>query len=154
MLIAGAILMIACHLTFALVLPAYPSTALAFTAIIILGISFSLVPASLWPSVPKIMDKRYLGSAYSLIFWVQNIGLALFPILIGYVLQASNPGVTDPLKYNYTAPMLLFASLGVLALLFGIWLKVLNARNHYGLEDPNIKDKKAVAEAEVAEGDA
>lgn len=154
MLIAGAILMIACHLTFALLLPAYPSTALAFTAIIILGISFSLVPASLWPSVPKIMDKRYLGSAYSLIFWVQNIGLALFPILIGKVLQISNPGVTDPLKYNYTVPMLLFASLGVLALFFGIYLKVLNTRNHYGLEDPNIKDKKEVAEAEVAEGDA
>ena len=153
MLIAGAVLMIACHLTFALLLPVVPSTALAFTAIIILGISFSLVPASLWPSVPKIMDKRYLGSAYSLIFWVQNIGLALFPILIGYVLQASNPGVTDPLKYNYTVPMLLFASLGVLALVFGIWLKVLNARNHYGLEDPNIVDKKEVAEAEVADGD-
>lgn len=114
MLIVGAILMIACHLTFALLLPKYPSAGLAFTAIVILGISFSLVPAALWPSVPKIMDARFLGSAYSLIFWVQNIGLALFPILIGVVLTASNPGITDPMKYNYTAPMLLFASLGVL----------------------------------------
>ena len=148
MLIAGAVLMIICHLTFALVLPQYPQTWLAFTAIIILGISFSLVPASLWPSVPKIMEARYLGSAYSLIFWVQNIGLALFPILIGNVLQWSNPGVTDPLKYNYTVPMLLFASLGVLALIFGLWLLALNKKHGYGLEDPNIKPTLAEKTAE------
>ncbi len=139
MLIGGAVLMIICHLTFALVLPAYPAPWLAFTAIVVLGVSFSLVPASLWPSVPKVMDARYLGSAYSLIFWVQNIGLALFPILIGKVLMWSNPGISDPMQYNYTAPMLLFASLGVLALFFGIWLKALNAKNNYGLEEPNIK---------------
>ncbi|MDE6854043.1 MAG: MFS transporter [Muribaculaceae bacterium] len=154
MLIAGAILMIACHLTFALVLPVYPATWLAFTAIIVLGISFSLVPASLWPSVPKIMEARYLGSAYSLIFWVQNIGLALFPILIGQVLMWSNPGISDPMKYNYTAPMLLFASLGVLALIFGIWLKALNAKHKYGLEDPNMTSSKEVLEAETEQADA
>ncbi|MDE6525672.1 MAG: MFS transporter, partial [Muribaculaceae bacterium] len=154
MLIGGAVLMIICHLTFALILPAYPQTWIAFTAIIVLGISFSLVPASLWPSVPKIMEARYLGSAYSLIFWVQNIGLALFPILIGNVLEWTNPGVTNPMEYNYTVPMLLFASLGVLALIFGIWLKALNARNHYGLEEPNIKSKVDVLEAESREGDA
>ena len=142
MLIFGAVLMIVCHLTFALVLPSVPSTAIAFSAIVVLGISFSLVPAALWPSVPKIMEARYLGSAYSLIFWVQNVGLCLFPILIGQVLQASNPGITDPLKYNYTVPMLVFASLGVLALGFGIWLKILDARNHYGLELPNINPTK------------
>lgn len=140
MLIFGAILMIVCHLTFALVLPIVPSVAIAFTAIVVLGISFSLVPAALWPSVPKIMDARFLGSAYSLIFWVQNVGLCLFPILIGKVLSASNPGVTDPLQYNYTVPMLVFASLGAAALVFGIWLKILDARNHYGLELPNITD--------------
>ena len=139
MLIGGAVLMIVCHLTFALLLPVYPSTVLAFAAIVVLGISFSLVPASLWPSVPKIMEARYLGSAYSLIFWVQNIGLALFPVLIGKVLMWSNPGVSDPMQYNYTAPMLVFASLGVLALIFGIWLKILNAKHNYGLEEPNIK---------------
>ncbi len=139
MLILGAILMIACHLTFALVLPTYPKTWVAFTAIIILGVSFSLVPASLWPSVPKIMDARYLGSAYSLIFWVQNIGLSLFPILIGSVLNSVNEGVEDPLKYDYTVPMLMFASLGVLALLFGFWLLALDKKHKYGLELPNIK---------------
>lgn len=150
MLILGAILMIICHLTFALLLPVFPSEALAFSAIVILGVSFSLVPAALWPSVPKIMEARFLGSAYSLIFWVQNIGLALFPILIGQVLTASNPGVTDPMEYNYTNPMLLFASLGVLALLFGIWLKIVDAKNHYGLELPNIvkNDEEKLMESE------
>ena len=150
MLILGAILMIACHLTFALIVLAYPSAAIAFSAIIILGISFSLVPAALWPSIPKIMDARFLGSAYSLIFWVQNIGLALFPILIGKVLTASNPGVTDPMKYDYTNPMLLFASLGVLALIFGLILKAVDAKKHYGLELPNIVKNK---EQEVFESE-
>ncbi|MBO4945420.1 MAG: MFS transporter [Muribaculaceae bacterium] len=138
MLIIGSILMIVCHLTFALILPAAPSMALAFSAIVILGISFSLVPAALWPSIPKIMDARYLGSAYSLIFWVQNIGLALFPILIGQVLTATNRGVSDPMDYNYTWPMLLFAALGALALLFSICLKVLDKKHNYGLEKPNM----------------
>lgn len=154
MLILGALLMIMCHLTFALLVPRFPETWLAFSAIVVLGISFSLVPAALWPSVPKVMEARYLGSAYSLIFWVQNIGLALFPILIGAVLQAVNPGVTDPLEYDYTVPMLLFASLGVLALICGLWLKALNNRHHYGLEEPNIKPSAEAEEAEVVEGDA
>ncbi|MCM1163375.1 MAG: MFS transporter [Muribaculaceae bacterium] len=138
MLILGAILMIVCHLTFAFVVPATKSEFITYSAIVVLGISFSLVPAALWPSVPKVMDKRFLGSAYSLIFWVQNIGLAFVPIIIGQVLTSTNPGITDPMQYNYTAPMCVFASLGVLALIFGIILKAMDARNHYGLEKPNI----------------
>ncbi|WP_301196812.1 MFS transporter, partial [uncultured Duncaniella sp.] len=139
MLILGAILMIVCHLTFAFVVPATQSELITYSAIVVLGVSFSLVPAALWPSVPKIMDKRFLGSAYSLIFWVQNIGLAFVPIIIGKVITWSNPGVTDPLQYDYTMPMCCFAALGVLALIFGIILKSMNAVYHYGLEDPNIK---------------
>ncbi|MDE6037501.1 MAG: MFS transporter, partial [Duncaniella sp.] len=96
MLILGSLLLICCHLIFALVLPATGSQALALTTIIVLGVSFSLVPAALWPSVPKVMDARYLGSAYSLIFWVQNIGLFGIPILFGSMLEASNEGVADP----------------------------------------------------------
>ena len=146
MLILGSLLMIVCHLTFALVLPIYPSKAVAFAAIILLGISFSLVPASLWPSIPKIMDKRFLGSAYSLIFWVQNFGLSGTPMLIGWALEKSNPGVAEQIaagvegaSYNYTLPMMMFASLGVLALLFSLWLKGMDKRNGYGLERPNIE---------------
>ena len=139
MLMLGAILMIVCHLTFALVLPATQSVVVAYAGIILLGISFSLVPAALWPSVPKLVDSRLLGSAYAVIFWIQNIGLYAFPMLIGSVLQSSNPGVTDPLQYNYTMPMLLFASLGVFALILGIWLKAEDKRKGYGLEEPNMK---------------
>ena len=139
MLILGAILMIACHLTFAFVVPATQNVFITLTAIVVLGISFSLVPAALWPSVPKLIEPKLLGSAYALIFWIQNIGLYAFPMVIGNVLQSSNPGVTDPLKYNYTAPMCLFASLGVAALLLGLYLKFIDKKGGYGLEEPNIK---------------
>ncbi len=143
MLIFGALLMIACHLVFALVLPALKGTVIAvivaYLSIILLGISFSLVPASLWPSVPKLVDNKLLGSAYAVIFWIQNIGLYSFPMIIGATLRMSNPGIEDPLQYNYTIPMLIFASLGVLALLFGLWLKVEDKKRGYGLEEPNIQ---------------
>ena len=139
MLILGAVLMIVCHLVFAFVVPATQSVVITLAAIIVLGISFSLVPAALWPSVPKLIDGKLLGSAYALIFWIQNIGLYAFPMIIGSVLKASNPGVSDPLKYNYTIPMVVFAMLGVAALLLGIYLKAIDKKGGYGLEEPNIK---------------
>ena len=151
MLIFGAILMIVCHLTFALVLPATQSEIIAYGAIILLGISFSLVPASLWPSVPKLVDNKLLGSAYAVIFWIQNIGLYAFPMIIGAVLTSTNPGVENPLDYNYTVPMLVFASLGVLALILGVTLKALDAKNHYGLELPNIQSEETLEEELGAE---
>lgn len=154
MLIFGALLMILCHLTFALVLPATKSAFVAYAAIIVLGISFSLVPASLWPSVPKLVDNRLLGSAYAVIFWIQNIGLYAFPMIIGAVLAATNPGVDNPMEYNYTVPMLVFASLGGLALIIGIALKALDAKKHYGLELPNISDNKTTSEELAAEIEA
>jgi transporter, major facilitator family protein len=142
MLIFGALLLIICHVVFALVLPAMKGSGvvgpiIAFFAIILLGISFSLVPASLWPSVPKLVDNRLLGSAYAVIFWIQNIGLFVFPMLIGSVLRSVNAGVEDPLQYNYTVPMLIFASCGVVALLLGLTLKGMDKKKGYGLELPN-----------------
>ena len=91
MLMFGSILLIVCHLTFAFILPLFKDSAIggvliAYVTILILGASFSLVPASLWPSVPKLVDQKVIGSAYALIFWIQNIGLWLFPLLIGKVL--------------------------------------------------------------------
>ena len=139
MLIIGAMLMIICHLIFAFVVPATQSVIITYAAIILLGISFSLVPAALWPSVPKLIDDKLIGSAYALIFWIQNIGLYAFPMIIGSVLRSSNPGVTDPLKYDYTAPMLVFVSLGVIALILGFLLKALDKKKGYGLELPNIQ---------------
>lgn len=95
MLIIGAVLVCTCHLIFAL---APLTVSVAYIAIIILGVSFSLVPAALWPSVPKLVHERYLGSAYSVIFWIQNIGLFAFPILIGWTLNFSNPGMSQTNK--------------------------------------------------------
>lgn len=139
MLMLGAILMIVCHLIFAITPAAYFTKGVAYSAIVILGVSFSLVPAALWPSVPKLVENRYLGSAYSVIFWIQNIGLMLFPMLIGWVLAITNKGVTNPLEYDYTVPMLIFSSLGVFALLLSFWLKAEDRKKGYGLELPNIK---------------
>ena len=144
MLILGSLLLIFCHLTFAFVLPLFKGSAIggiaiAYITILVLGSSFSLVPASLWPSVPKLVDAKVIGSAYALIFWIQNIGLWLFPLLIGKVLDKTNPGVDDPTKFNYTAPLVMLAGLGVAALLLGFVLKVVDKKKGLGLEEPNIK---------------
>ena len=130
MMMVGAIIMVICHSIFAFVLPAYPSKTLALCTILVLGVSFSLVPASMWPSVPKIIDEKILGSAYCLIFWVQNIGLCLVPMLIG-TLRVSTDG--------YVVPMIVFASFGVLAFLLSLALKVEDKKKGYGLELPNKK---------------
>ncbi|MDO4704072.1 MFS transporter [Tannerella sp.] len=157
MLMLGSILLIICHLTFAFVLPMFKGNniggiILAFVTILVLGSSFSLVPAALWPSVPKLVDSKVIGSAYALIFWIQNIGLWLFPLLIGKVLNASNPEIVQQLadgtiapevaavSYNYTNPLMMLASLGILALVMGFWLKMEDKRKGYGLEKPNISD--------------
>lgn len=145
MLILGSILLIICHLTFAFVLPLFKESQVggvmvAYLTILVLGASFSLVPASLWPSVPKLVDAKIIGSAYALIFWIQNIGLWLFPMLIGKVLNNSNKGITDPTKYDYTNPLLMLASLGIIALAIGLILKVVDKKKHLGLEEPNIKE--------------
>lgn len=144
MLVLGSVLLIACHLTFAFVLPMFRGNdvggvIVAYLTILVLGASFSLVPASLWPSVPKLVDAKIIGSAYALIFWIQNIGLWLIPLLIGNVLDATNVGITDPTKLNYTAPLLMLAGLGVAALVIGLFLKVVDKKKHLGLEEPNIK---------------
>ncbi|MBQ7623195.1 MAG: MFS transporter, partial [Bacteroidales bacterium] len=130
MLMLGSVIMIACHLSFAFLLPVFPYKWLALVLIVVLGVSFSLVPAALWPSVPKIIDEKVLGSAYCLIFWVQNIGLCLVPVLIGSLRQGTG---------GYTVPMLVFSSFGVLAFLFSLLLKTEDRRKGYGLELPNIK---------------
>lgn len=167
MLILGSLLLIACHLTFAFILPMFKGSPVggvivAYVTILVLGASFSLVPASLWPSVPKLVDANVIGSAYALIFWIQNIGLWLFPLLIGKVLDSTNPQIVQGLangtltpeqaavSYNYTVPLVMLACLGALALVFGIVLKRLDARKHYGLELPNvIKDVDVSVEGEV-----
>ena len=149
MLIVGALLLIVCHLVFAFVLPATHSKLIAYATIVVLGVSFSLVPAALWPSVPKIIDEKILGSAYCLIFWVQNIGLCFVPMLIGSVLASSNAANeaviaakaagAEFIPYNYTVPLIIFAGFGVAAFVIALYLKALDSKRHLGLEEPNIK---------------
>ena len=160
MLMIGSILLVICHLTFAFILPLFKGSAIggtivAYVTILVLGASFSLVPAALWPSVPKLVDEKIIGSAYALIFWIQNIGLWLFPLLIGNVLEstnATNQAVIDAkaaieagetgvlVPYDYQWALVMLAALGVAALLIGLYLKVVDKKKHLGLEEPNIKD--------------
>jgi MFS family permease len=156
MLMLGALLLIVCHLTFAFVLPLFKGSAIggtivAYLTILILGSSFSLVPAALWPSVPKLVDEKIIGSAYALIFWIQNIGLWLFPLLIGRVLDTTNPELIAQLEaglisseeaavqYNYTWPLVMLACLGVAAFVISLILKIVDKKRSLGLETPNIK---------------
>ena len=155
MLVFGSLLLIACHLTFAFVLPMFRDSAVggvavAYITILVLGASFSLVPASLWPSVPKLVDSKIIGSAYALIFWIQNIGLWLFPLLIGKVLDNTNQDITAAVEagtmeaekaatsYDYTYALIMLAALGIAALIIGLILKVIDRKQHLGLELPNI----------------
>lgn len=170
MLVIGSLLLIACHLTFAFILPMFKGSPVggvivAYVTILVLGASFSLVPASLWPSVPKLVDAKIIGSAYALIFWIQNIGLWLFPLLIGKVLDSTNPQIATDLangsiteaqaaiSYNYTWALVMLACLGVAALLIGLWLKVIDRKHHLGLEEPNIKPAISAEEAQVADAE-
>ena len=144
MLMLGSILLVICHLTFAFVLPVFKGSAVggtvvAYVTILVLGASFSLVPAALWPSVPKLVDEKIIGSAYAAIFWIQNIGLGLFPALIGMVLDKTNPKGTPAHELNYTWALVMLAALGIAALLISIYLKAVDKKKGYGLEEPNIK---------------
>lgn len=160
MLVLGSLLLIACHLTFAFILPLFKGNAvggviIAYITILVLGASFSLVPASLWPSVPKLVDSKIIGSAYALIFWIQNIGLWLFPLLIGKVLTSTNTDIeaqvaagtmtqeVASVSYNYTWALVMLAGLGVAALFIGLYLKIVDKKKHLGLELPNIQDSSA-----------
>ncbi|HOW30710.1 MAG TPA: MFS transporter [Bacteroidales bacterium] len=145
-MILGAVLLIFVHAMFAI--PVFNNYIFAIFLIIVLGIGFSLVPSAMWPSVPKIIPEKQLGTAYAMIFWVQNWGLMGVPALIGWVLdrwcvvKAGSKladGTIIPPSYNYTIPMLILMSLGVLALGFAFLLKAEDRKKGYGLELPNIK---------------
>jgi MFS family permease len=142
-MIIGALLLIFVHAMFSI--PVLSATPIAIFLIIVLGVGFSLVPSAMWPSVPKIIPEKQLGTAYALIFWVQNWGLMGVPALIGWVLDKYCitgthlvDGVNIP-SYNYTLPMIIFTCFGLLALLFAFLLKAEDKKKGYGLQLPNIK---------------
>ncbi len=142
-MIIGSILLILVHALFSV--PGLDSWVFAMVLIVVLGIAFSLVPSAMWPSVPKIVPEKRLGTAYSLIFWVQNWGLMGVPLLIGWVLEkycVTGQTVRDGLtvnSYDYTVPMMIFTGFGVLALVVAFLLKAEDKRKGYGLESPNIQ---------------
>ena len=153
-MLLGSVMIVVVHLLFAV--PALTNWILALVLILLLGIAFSLVPSAMWPSVPKIIPENKLGTAYALIFWIQNWGLMGVPYLIGKVLDKycvidNSQTVTEEITgmmgaqaasrvaYDYTVPMLIFAGLGILAILFAYLLRREDARKGYGLELPNIQ---------------
>lgn len=125
-MIFGASLLVLIHLNFALTdfAPHIP--------MILLGISFSLVPAAMWPTMVRLVDEKQIGTAYGLMYSIQNLGLFAFPILSGLILDYTNPG--NPETLNYTPTMLMFAGLGVLGLMFSILLKVEDKRKGFGVD--------------------
>lgn len=142
MLIGSALLVIV-HVLFSV--PTLTSSWLAVALILVLGAAFSLVPSAMWPSVPKIVPYRMLGTSYSMIFWIQNWGLSFVPMLIGYVLDrycVTGTVMIDGVEstsYDYTLPMMIFAGFGVLSIVFALLLRREDARKGYGLELPNIE---------------
>ena len=138
-MIIGSIMLIFIHFTFSI--PMLDNWLVALILILLLGIAFSLVPSAMWPSVPKIIPENKLGTAYALIFWVQNWGLMGVPLLIGWVLNTycKGPVVDGAQTYDYTLPMTIFALFGVLALIVALMLKAENKKKGYGLEEANIQ---------------
>ncbi len=138
LMIIGSAMLTLVHVLFAL--PILNVWWFAIIIMIILGVAFSLVPSAMWPAVPKIIPLKQLGSAYAIIFYIQNIGLSMVPILIGSVIQDySTIETPEGVTYDYTIPMLIFALFGVLAFIMSFYLKIEDRKKGYGLELPNVK---------------
>ena len=133
LMIIGSVLLTIVHILFAM--PLLNVWWFAVIIMILLGIAFSLVPSAMWPSVPKIIPMKQLGSAYAIIFYIQNIGLSMVTVLIGNAIAANTSnGTTD-----YTIPMSIFALFGAMAVVIAVLLKITDKRKGYGLEEANIK---------------
>ena len=128
-MIIGSLVLIPAHLTMGLtkIYPAYPMLAL--------GVAFVLVPAAMWPAVPLIVKKAHIGTAFGLMTVVQNVGLGVFPALNGYLRDVTK---------DYTASMVMFASLGVVGLVFAVLLKRADAKAGGVLEAPGVMTEEGV----------
>ncbi len=133
MMIFGALILLVVHLLFAL------TSIQPYILMIMLGIAFSLVPAAMWPSMVKLVPEKQIGTAYGLMYSIQNLGLWGVPLLAGIILDRTNPG--DPEILNYTPTILMFAGLGLAGLLFAFSLKIMDGRKNYGIDLPLNKKK-------------
>ena len=127
LIIIGTCMLTLVHFGFSL--PIH-SSAFAIIMMVVLSVGFSLTPAALWPIVPKIIPMKCLGTAYSLIFFIQNFGRAIIPMFVGKANE------TDP---TYTTGMQIFACTGLAAVLVAVAMLYLDRKKNYGLEKPNIK---------------
>lgn len=127
LIIIGTSMLTLVHFGFSLPIHA---SAFAIVMMVMLSIGFSLTPAALWPIVPKIMPMKCLGTAYSLIFFIQNFGRAIIPMFVGKANE------TDP---TYTTGMQIFACTGLAAVLVAVAMLYLDRKKGYGLEKPNIR---------------
>ena len=127
LVITGALMLTCVHFGFSL--PMHSST-IAITLMVILSIGYSLAPAALWPCVPKIIPLKCLGTAYSMIFFIQNFGRAIIPMCVGKANE------TDP---SYTTSMLIFGFTALGAAIIAITMYFIDRKKGYGLQLPNIK---------------
>ncbi len=127
-MIFGSLVLFVVHMIFGF------TNILPYVPMVMLGISFSLVPASMWPSMVKLVDDQQIGTAYGLMYSIQNLGLWIFPLLAGILLDKTNPG--NPEVADYTAPIIMFAALGLVGLVFALLLKYEDKKRHFGVELP------------------
>ena len=135
LMIIGSVLLTVVHAVFAL--PEVNTVAVAIVMMVLLGIAFGLVPSAMWPSVPKIIPMQLLGTAYAMIFYIQNIGLSMVPIWIGKINQANTDEATGLIDYTQT--MITFAGFGVVAIVIAVLLLIEDKKKGYGLQEANIK---------------
>ena len=137
LMLIGCGIVTVCHLLLAL--PILQSTWFASLMMLLYGVSYSLVPSAMWPSVPKIVPLKQLGTAYSIIYFVQNIGLMLVPMLVGNVIGSH----TDSTGHaDFTIPMLVFAGFGIASTIFAFLLMQVDKKKGYGLSEANVKSEK------------
>jgi nitrate/nitrite transporter NarK len=128
LMIFGSLTLLFVHLSFAYTyIP-------PFIPMILMGIAFSLIPATMWPSMVKLVDDKVIGTAYGLMYSIQNLGLFTFPILAGYILDRSNPG--NPETLDYTSTMTMFVFLSLMGFIFALLLKQQDSRKGFGIELP------------------
>ncbi|MEN8225473.1 MAG: MFS transporter [Bacteroidota bacterium] len=127
-MIVGSLVLLLVHFTFTF------TTITPHVPMIMLGVAFSLVPAAMWPSMVKLVDDKQIGTAYGLMYSIQNLGLWGVPLLAGIILDRTNPAGTETL--NYTPTMLLFILLSFLGLVFSLMLKYQDKRKGYGVDLP------------------
>lgn len=139
LMIFGSLMLLSIHLLFSV--PFLNQSIVSIILMILMGVAFSLVPSAMWPTLARITPEKQLGSAYAVIFWLQNIGLMGIPYLIGWELNRYCITVVDGVNhYDYTLPMLTFSGISVIAVILAVMLKIEDKKKGYGLEEPSIKE--------------